>query len=136
MDTLASRLDSLVEELRFVGDWTDRYRLLVEWGESLEPLPAEERVSGTEVAGCSSPLWLSVRWVDGALQVRGASPGILPKALLSLIYRLFGGVSDTTGSVAQIMDALELPRNLSPTRTLVMERLLERALTCPRPPHD
>jgi len=133
METLTSRLASLVEELEFAGEWNDRYRLMVEWGEDLEPLAEDARGPETEVPGCSSPLWFSARWESGVLVVRGASPGILPRALVALVCRLFDGLSEVSGSVGQIMDTLGLARNLSPTRTLVMERLLGRALNCPRP---
>jgi cysteine desulfuration protein SufE len=136
METLASRLASLVEELEFAGEWNDRYRMMVEWGEELEPLAEDARTPATEVPGCSSPLWFDAHWEAGALVVRGASPGILPKALVALVCRLFDGVSEVSGSVTLLMDTLGLAKNLSPTRTLVMERLLDRALNCPRTSRD
>jgi len=129
MESLESRLADLVEELTFAGDWTDRYRLLVEWGEATPALPEVERTADWEVTGCSSPLWLKVGWADGHLDVRGASPGILPKALLAVVVRLFHGLSESSGSAAVIVDALELRRHLSPIRLLVLERMLNRVLT-------
>jgi cysteine desulfuration protein SufE len=128
METLESRLDALVEELTFVGDWTDRYRLLVEWGEEADPLPEDERVAGDEVSGCSSPLWLRVRRSGGLIEVSGFSPGILPKALVAVVCRLFHGLPQADGSAADILERLELRRHLSPTRALVLERMLNRAL--------
>ena len=132
MESLETRLTDLVEELTFAGDWNDRYRLLVEWGEALEPLPEDQRLPQWEVSGCSSPLWLRVRWVDGQLEVRGASPGILPQALVGVVVRLFDGVEVVQGTAASLIDQLEMRRNLSPTRLLVLERMLDRALSCPR----
>jgi len=128
MDTLESRLEAVVEELNFAGDWTDRYRLLVQWGEENEPLPEAERVPDDEVAGCSSPLWLRVRRHHGYLEVRGASPGILPQALMALVCRLFDGLAEASGSASDLMSRLELRRHLSPTRAMVLERMFERAL--------
>lgn len=128
METLESRLQDLVEELTFAGDWTDRYRLLVQWGEETEPLTEAECTSADEVSGCSSPLWLRAQRRDGVLNVRGASPGILPKALVAVVVRLFDGLPVAEGSVANIMTRLELNRHLSPTRALVLERMLTRAL--------
>ena len=131
MESLESRLTAVVEELQFAGDWTDRYRLLVEWGEAAEALPEEERVEADEVAGCSSPLWLRVRRHGGALEVKGASTGILPKALLAVVYRLFDGLVEAEGSVDNLMERLELNRHLSPTRAIVLERMFGRVLACP-----
>lgn len=118
----------MAEELGFAGDWTDRYRLLVEWGEAIEPLRESECVDVNAVAGCSSPLWVKAQWVGGFLVVRGASSGILPRALVAIVCRLFDGVGENSGSVNQIMETLELNRHLSPTRSLVLERMLDRAL--------
>lgn len=128
MDTLESRLEAVAEELQFAGEWTDRYRLLVEWGEEFEPLPEAECTPEWEVSGCSSPLWLRARRVAEGLEVRGASPGILPKALVAVVVRLFDGLPVAEGSVAVLMDRLELRHHLSPTRSLVLERMLTRAL--------
>jgi len=134
MDSLETRLAALVEELTFAGDWTDRYRLLVEWGEAGESLPEADRSQEWDVPGCSSPLWLRARWVAGRLEVRGFSPGLLPKALVAVVTRLFDGLAGASGSAANLVDRLDLRRNLSPTRVLVLERLFDRALNCPRRP--
>lgn len=134
METLETRLEGVVEELQFVGEWTDRYRLLVEWGEEAQPLAEDECTAEWEVSGCSSPLWLRVRRVDGVLEVRGASPGILPRALVAVVVRLFDGLTSAEGSAAVLLERLELKRHLSPTRALVLERMLNRALDAGRAP--
>lgn len=131
METLEERLEAVVEELSFAGDWTDRYRLLIQWGEEAEALPEAERLPEDEVSGCSSPLWLRVRRAGGLLEVRGYSPGMLPQALVAVVSRLFDGLPEARGSVPDILDRLELKRHLSPTRALVLERMLGRALSSP-----
>jgi len=136
MESLESRLSDLVEELTLAGDWNDRYRLLVEWGEEAEALPEKERRPEFEVSGCSSPLWLRVRRIDGRLEVQGCSPGILPKALLAVVTRLFHGLENVQGTAEAIVDRLEMRRNLSPTRVLVLERMLTRALNGGTPALD
>ena len=128
MDELDRRVAELMEELDFAGDWNDRYRLLVEWGEQLEPLAEAECLKAWEVSGCSSPLWLRVRPAQGRLEVRGSSPGILPKALLAVVVRLFDGLRLAQGSGPALVDKLGFRRHLSPTRVLVLERMFERAL--------
>lgn len=129
METLDDRLAAVVEELAFVGDWTDRYRLLVQWGEEAEALAEDERRPEDEVSGCSSPLWLRVRRVAEVIEVRGYSPGILPQALVALVVRLVDGLPQAVGTAGEILDRLELRRHLSPTRALVLERMLTRVLS-------
>ena len=125
METLNDRLAEVKAEFELAGDWNDRYRLLVDWSDDLDPLTPAECLVEHEVAGCSSPLWLRVRWQDRVLQVRGASPGILPKALVALVCRLFDGL-DRLDPVVGLLDELELRRNLSPTRFAVLESMVER----------
>jgi len=125
MDDLESRLELLLDELRLEGDWNDRYRLLVAWGDEAVPLPEHERAPEDAVVGCSSPLWLQVRR-DTALRVRSASPGVLPRALAALICRLFDGLDRLPDPFPPIVDRLDLRRHLSPTRVLTFERMLGR----------
>jgi len=129
MDSLESRIADVLEEFSFAGDWNDRYRLLVEWGEGEAPLPDEELVPEWEVSGCSSPLWLRVRRDGGVLEVQGASPGILPKALVALVVRLFHGLNDISGAGPEVLDKLDLRRNLSSSRGMVLERMIDRVRT-------
>lgn len=132
-DTLDTRLEDLTAEFELAGDWTDRYRMLVAWGEDLEPLAEDLRTAEWEVVGCSSPLWLRVTRDDGRLSVAGASPGILPKALVAVVTRLFDGLETVPGAGAEngtpaaVLDALDLRRHLSPTRFHVLERMVTRA---------
>lgn len=129
METLESRLAEVVEELEFAGEWNDRYRLLVQWGEEAPQMPEADRLDADLVPGCSSPLWLRVHREAGAIAVSGASPGLLPMALVALLIRLFDGVESAEGTPSLVMDQLDLRRHLSPSRALVFERMLTQALS-------
>jgi cysteine desulfuration protein SufE len=129
MDSLESRITLVEDEFSLDGDWNDRYRLLVEWGAADTPLAEDQRLPEWEVSGCSSPLWLKVGWTGDAVEVRGASPGLLPRALAALVVRLFDGLNDVTGATPALLDRLDLRRHLSPTRGLALERMLERVRT-------
>ncbi len=50
-------LDDIYEEYSFIeGD--DRYRLLIELGRELEPMPAALKTDATLVRGCSASVWV------------------------------------------------------------------------------
>jgi cysteine desulfuration protein SufE len=125
MDDLESRLEQVVEELQFAGDWNDRYRLLVDWGDEAVPLAENDRRTEDEVPGCSSPLWLRVERAD-ALSVKAASTGVLPRALAALLCRLFDGLAALPDPFPPVAERLDLRRHLSPTRMHTFERMLDR----------
>jgi cysteine desulfuration protein SufE len=125
MDDLESRLELVLDEFTLAGDWNDRYRLLVEWGDEAVPLPEDDRRTDDEVPGCSSPLWLRVERQE-TLSVRAASTGLLPRALASLLCRLFDGLPALPEPFPAVADRLDLRRHLSPTRMHTFERMLER----------
>ena len=49
-------LDDIFEEYDFL-DGDDRYRLLIELGRDLEPMPAALKTDATLVRGCSASQW-------------------------------------------------------------------------------
>ncbi len=124
METLEDRLNEIEAEFELVGEWNDRYRLMVDWGTDLEPLPEPERTEDFFVHGCSSPLWLKGEVVDGLCVVRGYSPGILPQALVALLVRLYHGLrQDSLGPPVNVGQRLGLVRHLTPTRELTFRRM-------------
>ncbi|ARU16231.1 SufE family protein [Croceicoccus marinus] len=50
-------IDDIAEEYEFLeGD--ERYRLLIELGRELEPMPAALKTEATQVKGCSAAVWV------------------------------------------------------------------------------
>lgn len=48
----------IADNLSFLDDWEDRYRYLIELGQALPRLEADERVDTNKVNGCVSQVWL------------------------------------------------------------------------------
>ena len=63
--TALPALSDLAEEYEFL-DSEDRYRLLIELGRKLEPMPDALKTDATKVRGCSSSTWVyPTRLPDG-----------------------------------------------------------------------
>src|SRR3546814_16107080 len=64
---LMNALTDLFDEYEFL-EADDRYRLLIDLGKGLEPMPDELKTDATLVLGCSAAVWVypTVR-ADGAL---------------------------------------------------------------------
>ncbi|WP_394647042.1 SufE family protein [uncultured Sphingomonas sp.] len=85
MTDAAATLDDISEEYAFLeGD--DRYRLLVDLGRALEPMPDALKTDATLVRGCSASVWVypAVR-DDGRLHFLADSNAHITKGIIALV---------------------------------------------------
>ena len=79
------RLAELAEEYEFLEP-DDRYRLLIDLGRALEPMPAALKTEATLVRGCSASVWVypPVR-DDGTLHFLADSNAAITKGIIALV---------------------------------------------------
>lgn len=112
-------LSDLLEEYQFV-DGEDRYRLLIDLGRQLEPMPDVLKTDATKVRGCASSTWVYPTLRNGRLHFLADSNAAITKGIVALIL---SAVQDKPAAeVAQldVADALapfELRKHLSANRT-------------------
>jgi len=115
-----SRIDDLLEEYEFL-DADDRYRLLIELGRELEPMPEALKTDATLVRGCSASVWVyPTRTDEGRLHFLADSNAAITKGIIALVLLTVQdrthaeiGAADIEGSLAPF----ELTRQLSSNRT-------------------
>ena len=112
-------LDEVAEEYGF-GDADDRYRLLIELGRALEPMPPALKTEATRVAGCSASVWIYPMQDDGRLHFLADSnaaitKGLVALALLSVQDRTPAEVAST--DIEEALAPFDLKRQLSSNRT-------------------
>ncbi|WP_296611332.1 SufE family protein [Sphingomonas sp.] len=78
-------LSDLQDEYQFL-DADDRYRLLIDLGRALEPMPDALKTDATLVRGCSASVWVypTVR-DDGALHFLADSNAAITKGIIALV---------------------------------------------------
>ena len=83
--TNAPALADLQEEYEFL-DADDRYRLLIDLGRALEPMPGALKTDATLVRGCSAAVWVypTVR-DDGRLHFLADSNAAITKGIIALV---------------------------------------------------
>lgn len=109
--------------------WEQRARLLMQWGERLEPLSDEERREDNRVHGCESLVWLLAEQRDGKWHFRATSDARLLRGLLAvLLVRVEGlnGEELTALDLADWFHQLSLQRQLSPSRSNGLNAVLQR----------
>lgn len=78
-------LADLQEEYGFL-DADDRYRLLIELGKLLEPMPGPLKTDATLVRGCSASVWVyPTRPDDGRLHFLADSNAAITKGIIALV---------------------------------------------------
>ena len=89
---MEAELDDLAGEFDVLGDWEERYRYVIELGNTLEPLSDAEQVDANKVRGCASQVWLVTEpQADGTLKFRGDSDAHIVRGLVAVVLRLYSG---------------------------------------------
>ena len=78
-------LNDILEDYDLL-DAEDRYRLLIELGRSLEPMPDALKTDATRVRGCAASVWVyPQRAEDGRLHVLADSNAAITKGIVALV---------------------------------------------------
>lgn len=109
--------------------WEARARLLMQWGEQLEPLTPAQCSSEHLVQGCESQVWLLAARQDERWQFQAGSEARLLRGLLAVLLARVNGLSS-----AELIDVdllawftqLGLSRQLSPSRSNGLQAVLQR----------
>src|SRR5688500_12052009 len=106
--TALPALDDIADEYQLL-DSEDRYRLLIDLGRLLEPMPDALKTDATKVRGCSSSTWVyPTRLDDGRLHFLADSNAAITKGIVALILAV---VQDR--SPEEIV-AIDIPTELAP----------------------
>jgi len=112
-------LSEILEEYLLV-DQEDRYRLLIDLGRQLEPMPDALKTEATKVRGCSASVWVYPTVSDERLHFLADSNAAITKGIVALIL---AAVQDKPAAEVARMDVtealapFELRKHLSANRT-------------------
>lgn len=99
----------------------ERYRLLIDLGRALEPMPDALKTDATLVRGCSAAVWVyPTRREDGALHFLADSNAAITKGIIALVLLAVQDRMPAEVATADIEGALapfDLKRQLSSNRT-------------------
>ncbi|MGR3497149.1 SufE family protein [Citreimonas sp.] len=124
--------EDVVEDFEFLDDWEDRYRMVIEMGKAMEPLPDALKVPATRVEGCASQVWLHPRIEDGTFHFEGDSDALIVRGLIAVLHRLYDGlpVAEVPAVDAKAeMGRLGLTEALSAQRSNGLRAMIERIRT-------
>ncbi|WP_340314342.1 SufE family protein [Rhizorhabdus argentea] len=118
--TEPARFSDIVDEYEFL-DKDDRYRLLIDLGKALEPMPDALKTDATLVRGCSAAVWVypTVR-EDGTLHFLADSNAAITKGIIALVLLTVQdkpAAEIRSADVAAALEPFDLRNQLSSNRT-------------------
>ena len=119
MSTINEIQDEIIEEFSALEDWMDRYALIIDLGNTLEPLPESDKTPTNIIEGCQSRVWITASYEGGKVHFRGESDAIIVKGIVSLLLRVLDGQTpqDILDSDLYFSKEIGLSEHLSPTRS-------------------
>ena len=77
MSTINEKQDEVIEEFEGFTDWMDKYQMLIDLGNDLEPLDAKYKTEQNLIDGCQSRVWLQADYKEGLLYFTAHSDALI-----------------------------------------------------------
>lgn len=112
-------LSEILEEYRLI-DAEDRYRLLIDLGRQLDPMPDALKTEASKVRGCSASVWVYPTMNEGRLHFLADSNAAITKGIVALVL---SAVQDRPASeiaqtdIVEALGSFDLSKHLSANRT-------------------
>ena len=122
--------DEIIEEFSSFDDWMDRYSLLIDYGNGLEPFPEEDKCDQNLIDGCQSRVWFIAHMQDGNIIYKGDSDAILVKGIVALLIRVLSEHTpeEIINTKLYFIDEISLREHLSPTRSNGLNAMLRKMI--------
>ena len=121
--------DEIIEEFSGFDDWMDKYQLLIDLGNDLEPLDEKYKTEQNLIDGCQSRVWLQADYINkesgdrsresGVISFRAESDALIVKGIVSLLIRVLSGHTpqEILDADLYFIEEIGLKEHLSPTRS-------------------
>lgn len=120
--------DEIIDEFSAFDDWMDRYSLLIEYGNGLDPFPESDRTEQNLIGGCQSKVWFTAEMKDGKIIYHGDSDAILVKGIVALLIHVLSDHTpqEIVDADLYFIDRINLREHLSPTRSNGLVAMLKQ----------
>ena len=111
--------DEIIEEFAGFDDWMDKYQLLIDLGNELEPLDEKYKTEQNLIDGCQSRVWLQADFDGEKIHFSAESDALIVKGIVSLLIRVLSDATpqEILSSDLHFIDEIGLKEHLSPTRS-------------------
>jgi cysteine desulfuration protein SufE len=91
--TIPEKLQKIIDEFNELEDTEEKYELLMEYGEKLEGVKTEDRITHNLVPGCMSVVYISAEIKDDKIIIHGEADSLLVKGLVQVLIEGLSGIN-------------------------------------------
>lgn len=110
----------IIDQFDGLDEWLDRYAVIIDMGNDLEPLPDALKTPSRRIEGCQSNVWIdSTLNPDGTVTFRADSDALIVKGIIAMLLKVLSGrrPADILGADLHFIGDLGIDTHLSPTRS-------------------
>ena len=117
--TINELQDEVIEEFEGFDDWMDKYQMLIDLGNDLEPLPEQYKTEQNLIDGCQSRVWVQCDMQDGVMHLQADSDALIVKGIVALLLRVLSDhrPQEILDADLYFIERIGLREHLSPTRS-------------------
>jgi cysteine desulfuration protein SufE len=125
-------MQAIRDDFELLDEWEDRYRYVIELGDTLAPFPDSARTPQNKVPGCVSQVWLTTEAGSGADPVmifHGDSDAHIVRGLVAIMLALFSAQTASTilkTDAEATLKTLGLDEHLSRQRANGLRSMVKR----------
>jgi len=111
--------DEIIDEFEIFDDWMDKYQLLIDIGNELQPLDERFKKPQYLIEGCQSRVWLHADFDGQKVQLKAESDTVIVKGIIALLIRVLSDrePSEILEADLYFIERIGLKDHLSPTRS-------------------
>lgn len=123
-------VQTLADNFAILGDWTERYKYIIELGAKMPAFPEEYKVDAYKVKGCLSQVWMHVEVVDDHLHFQAISDSAIVSGLIAILMMVYNErrPEDILAISTDFTKQLQLEEHLSPTRNNGLYAMLKQIM--------
>jgi cysteine desulfuration protein SufE len=89
MESILTRKDRIMAELKGISDKDERLKAIIEYGKNMPELPAQLKIDPFLVKGCISRAWLVPQIQEGRLRFMADSEAMIVKGIIALLLQVY-----------------------------------------------
>ena len=126
--TINEAQDAVIEEFSDFTDWMDKYQMLIDLGNELEPLDEQYKNEQNLIDGCQSRVWRECDEKDGKLVFTADSDALITKGIIALLIQVLDNHTpqEIIDADLYFIDKIGLRQHLSPTRSNGLLSMVKR----------